>query len=226
MNIAVIPARIGSKRIKKKNIKVFNGKPLIYYSIQAAKKSKIFDKIFVSTDSDKIRTISKKFGAEVPFLRPKELSDDFTSTIDVVKHTIKWCIDNKFNPKYVCCIYPTAPFINYKNIIKSFRLLEKTKHNYIFSASKFQSSVHRSFYFKEKKLKKLFSKFKNFRSQQLEDCYYDVGQFYWGSTNSWLNKEIFSQNSGIFEIPVLEGFDLNTLEDWKNIIKLSKIHGK
>lgn len=224
MKIAVIPARIGSKRIKKKNIKLFNGKPLIYYSIQAANKTKFFDKVYVSTDSEKIKKISRKYGAEVPFLRPQKLSDDFTSTKDVIKHTIKWCLDNKINPKYICCIYPTAPFLNFKNIIKSFKLLNQKKYNFIFSAAKFQSSVYKSFYIKENKLKKIFSKFINYRSQQFKDCYYDAGQFYWGSTNSWLNKEIFSENSGIIEVPVLEGFDLNTPDDWKNILKLNKIH--
>jgi pseudaminic acid cytidylyltransferase len=224
MKIAVIPARIGSKRIKKKNIKIFNGKPLIYYSIEAAKKTKIFDKIYVSTDSEEIKKISKKLGAEVPFVRPKKLSDDFTSTKDVIKHTIRWCLANKINPKYVCCIYPTAPFINYKNIIKSYKLLKKNNYNFIFSASKFQSSVFRSFYMEEKKLKKVFPKFSNYRSQKLQNCYYDAGQFYWGSVKSWIQKEIFSQNSRLIEVPVLEGFDLNTPEDWKNIIKLNKIH--
>ena len=119
MNIAIIPARIGSKRIKQKNIKIFKGKPLIYYSIKAAKKAKIFDKILVSTDSKKIKNIVLKYGAEVPFLRPKNLSDDYTSTKKVINHSIKWCQKNKIEAKYICCIYPTAPFINYKNYFSS-----------------------------------------------------------------------------------------------------------
>ena len=125
MNIAIIPARIGSKRIKEKNIKIFKGKPLIYYSIIAAKKTKIFDKILVSTDSKKIKNIALKYGAEVPFLRPKRLSDDYTGTKEVINHSIKWCVKNKIEAKFICCIYPTAPFINYKNLIKSHRLIKK-----------------------------------------------------------------------------------------------------
>ena len=125
MNIAIIPARIGSKRIKQKNIKIFKGKPLIYYSINAAKKSKVFDKILVSTDSEKIGEIARKYGADVPFLRPKNLSDDYTGTKEVINHSINWCIKNKIDPKYICCIYPTAPFLNYKNLIKSFRIIKK-----------------------------------------------------------------------------------------------------
>jgi pseudaminic acid cytidylyltransferase len=225
MNIAIIPARIGSKRVKQKNIKIFEGKPLIYYSIKAAKKTKIFDKILVSTDSKKIRDIVLRYGAEVPFLRPKKLSDDYTGTKDVINHSIKWCMKNKIEAKYVCCIYPTAPFINYKNLIKSYKLIKKKKVDFIISASKFQSSVFRSFYLKNGKINKIFSGFDNKRSQELKNTYYDAGQFYWGNKESWTLKDIFSKNSTIFEIPVLEGFDLNTNEDWKNIIKLNKIHG-
>ena len=225
MNIAIIPARIGSKRIKQKNIKIFKGKPLIYYSIIAAKKTKIFDKILVSTDSKKIKNIALKFGAEVPFLRPKRLSDDYTGTKEVINHSIKWCVKNKIEVKYICCIYPTAPFINYKNLIKSHRLIKKKKFDFIFSASKFQSSVFRSFYLKNGKINKVFQGFKNKRSQDLKNTYYDAGQFYWGSKKSWAFRDIFSKKSAIVEIPVLEGFDINTNEDWKNIIKLNKIHG-
>jgi pseudaminic acid cytidylyltransferase len=224
MNIAIIPARIGSKRIKQKNIKIFKGKPLIYYSINAAKKSKVFDKILVSTDSEKIGEIARKYGADVPFLRPKNLSDDYTGTKEVINHSINWCIKNKIDPKYICCIYPTAPFLNYKNLIKSFRIIKKKNFNFIFSASKFQSSIFRSFYMKSGKLNKIFSGFSNKRSQDLKNTYYDAGQFYWGNKKSWASKNIFSKNSSFIEIPVLEGFDINTNEDWKNIIKLNKIH--
>ena len=120
MNIAIIPARAGSKRIKNKNIKLFCGKPIIYYSIIAAKKSNIFNKIIVSTDSLKIKKISEKYGADVPFIRPKNLSDDFTSTMDVVKHSIK---EMSYNPKNlnICCIYPTAPLIKQDDLIKSYK---------------------------------------------------------------------------------------------------------
>jgi len=139
MNIAIIPARIGSKRVKQKNIKIFEGKPLIYYSIKAAKKTKIFDKILVSTDSKKIRDIVLRYGAEVPFLRPKKLSDDYTGTKDVINHSIKWCMKNKIEAKYVCCIYPTAPFINYKNLIKSYKLIKKKKLTSLFLPQNFKA---------------------------------------------------------------------------------------
>ncbi len=224
MNLAIIPARIGSKRIKKKNIKNFKGKPLIYFSIKAAIKSKLFDEIIVSTDSKEIRKLALKFGASVPFLRPKSLSDDYTKTQDVIKHSLKYMEKFKTNPNYICCIYPTAPMLNYRNIIKGYNKLKKKKYDFIFSASKFQSSVLRSFCFKNGKLSKLISKYMDKRSQNLPIYYYDVGQFYWASKSTWMNKNIFSSKSNIIEIPVLQGFDLNTNEDWKNLIKLSKIY--
>jgi pseudaminic acid cytidylyltransferase len=223
MILAIIPARIGSKRLKKKNIKIFNGKPLIYYSINEAKKTRLFDKIIVSTDSKKIADLAMKYGANIPLLRPKSLSDDFTSTQDVIKYCISIEKKNNKNLDYVCCIYPTAPLIKYKNIIKGLKILKKNKYDFVFSASKFQSSVQRSFFFNNGKLKKLFSKYENIRSQYLREHYYDAGQFYWGPTNSWIKKKIFSSNSNIVEIPVLEAFDLNTKEDWKNLIKLKSI---
>mgnify|MGYP003347433625 FL=1 len=127
MNLAIIPARIGSKRIKKKNIKNFKGKPLIYFSIKAAIKSKLFDEIIVSTDSKEIRKLAIKFGASVPFLRPKNLSDDYTKTQDVIKHSLKYMEKFKTDPNYICCIYPTAPMLNYRNIIKGYNKLKKKK---------------------------------------------------------------------------------------------------
>ena len=111
MNIAIIPARGGSKRIPRKNINFFLGKPIIAYSIKTAIDSKLFDKVIVSTDDKEIARVSKKYGAEVPFFRPKELSDDFTSTNDVVKHTINWLIEKGIKVNNVCCIYATAPFV-------------------------------------------------------------------------------------------------------------------
>jgi len=222
MDIAIIPARSGSKRIKNKNIKLFDGKPLIYYSINAAKKSKLFDRIIVSTDSEKISKIAIKYGAEAPFIRPKELSDDFTSTQDVIRHAIKK-INNLKNMDNVCCIYATAPFINFKDLIKAKKILNKRNKSYIFTASKFNSSIYRSFYLKNKKLIKVFPKLISSRTQDLKDTFFDVGQFYYASKKTWLNKKIFSIDSEILEIPTLMSYDLNTIEDWNIIQKINKI---
>ena len=222
MDIAIIPARSGSKRIKNKNIKLFNNKHLIHYSIKAAIRSNLFKKIIVSTDSKKISTIAKKYGADVPFLRPKNLSDDHTTTQKVINHTISQ-LKYKELVNNVCCIYATAPFIDYKDLIKANKMLKKNKNSFIFTASKFHSSVFRSFYFKKNKLIKVFPKLMNSRSQDLEDSYFDVGQFYYASKKTWLNKNIFTIDSKIIPIPYLQSFDLNNMEDWKVLNKLKKI---
>ncbi len=125
MNIAIIPARKNSKRIKNKNIKSFFGKPVISYAIKCAIKSKLFNKIIVSTDSQKILKIAKKFGADVPFLRPKKLSSDKAITIDVIKHSIKWLNKKNIKPNYICCIYPATPLLQHKDLKKSYSIIKK-----------------------------------------------------------------------------------------------------
>ncbi len=224
MNIAIIPARAGSKRIKNKNIKLFCGKPIIYYSIIAARKSNIFNHIIVSTDSPKIKKISEKYGADVPFIRPKNLSDDFTSTMDVVKHSIKEISYNTKNLN-ICCIYPTAPLIKKDDLIKSYKNFQSNKCKFIFSASKFSYPTQRGFYLSKKNFIKMVNK-KNYskRSQDLKATYHDAGQFYWGSYKSWLNEKlIFTNKSSIYLLPRLRVQDIDNIEDWKIAEKLYKL---
>ena len=137
MIVAIIPARGGSKRIKKKNITSFLGKPIISYSIKVAIRSKIFDKIIVSTDSNEIINISKKYGAEVLFKRPKNLSGDYVGTREVISHAAKWLKKNVSKPKYICCLYPTAPLINILDLKNSYKKIKFNKEGYVFSATKF-----------------------------------------------------------------------------------------
>lgn len=125
--LAVIPARAGSKRIKNKNIKIFNGKPMIYWPIKELKKTKIFDKILVSTDSLRIKKYAETLKVDVPFLRPKKISDDFSPTIDVINHAIKWLRDKGFYYDYICCVYPTAVLMKKKFILDTFKLIKKKK---------------------------------------------------------------------------------------------------
>ena len=218
MIIAVIPARSGSKRIPHKNIKKFQGHPIIAWPIKTAIKSKIFDKIIVSTDSNKIASIARKYKAEVPFLRPKKISSDHASTVSVIRHAILWLKSKKLNPKFICCIYPTAAFIDCKDLVSGLKKIKSRKYDYIFSAGKYNSSVMRSFekLKKNKGLKMLFPKFYNKRTQDINSVYHDAGQFYWGSSESWLkNKKIFSYKSDIIEIPRNRLHDIDTLEDFE-----------
>jgi pseudaminic acid cytidylyltransferase len=223
MNIAIIPARIGSKRLLKKNIKLFLKKPIISYVIKEAKKSRLFDKILVSTDSKKIKKIAEFYGAEVPYLRPKNLSNDNIHFNHSIKHMIEWLEKNNTKVKNVCCIYPTSPLLDSYFLIEGLKILSKNK-NFVFSACKFRSPPQRSFFFKNRKLT-LFDKSSYLkRSQDLRDLYHDAGQFYWGSKESWLRiDKIFNKNSSIVEVPYLNFIDINYHQDWKIAEKLFQL---
>jgi pseudaminic acid cytidylyltransferase len=215
MNCAIIPARGGSKRIPKKNIIDFCGKPMIAWSIEAAKKSECFDRIIISTDDDEIAEISIKFGGEILFKRPDELSDDFTSTSDVIAHAIKWFIKEVYEPQLVCCIYATAPLIDYKYIQNGYEIIANSNLDFVFSATDFSFPVQRSFFLDENhQLKMLYPEHYKTRSQDLKKFYHDAGQFYWGKTLAWVDqKEIFSRNSKPILIPNSKVQDIDTLED-------------
>ena len=227
MNICIIPARSGSKRVKKKNIKNFLGKPIIYYPIREAIKSKLFKNIIVSTDSDEIIKISKKFGAEVFFKRSKKLSKNNVSTQKIVKNEISKL--KKINLKFdnICCIYPTAVLLKAKHLKKSFNSFKKSKKNFLFSAQKFISPPQRALIRKKGKIQMMNPKNYFIQSNNLEKTYHDAGQFYWGDTNSWTNEKIvFSKKSDIYILPFLEAIDINYKEDWKIAEFLYKNHKK
>ena len=195
--IAIITARGSSKRIKDKNIISFFGRPMISYSINCAKKSKLFSEIFVSTDSKKIKKISLKYGARVPFLRAKKLSDDITGTHEVVKSFLQ---NLKKKYKYVCCIYPTAPLMRDSDLIKGYKKLKKNGANYIFSAN-ISKKLENSFFFNNKN-------------------FVDSAQFYWATYETWIKKtKIINKKSLIIKIPELYSQDLNTYEDLKILKK-------
>ena len=224
MNLAIIPARIGSKRIKNKNIKNFEGKPIIYYSILAAKLSGIFDKVIVSTDSLKIASISKKYGADVPFLRSKKLSKDNIGIIEVISKVLKKL---KIKPNLstkVCCIYPTAPMLNKNFLIKGCKKLTQN-YDYVLSVQREDSRILRGFYINKKTIIPINKKTKNIRSQNLKNLYLDAGQFCWGFAKSWLsNKGCHELKSTFIDIPDKYVQDIDTIEDWKKaIIKFKKL---
>jgi len=214
--IAIIPARGGSKRIPRKNIKYFCGKPIIAYSIEAALKSNLFDKVLVSTDDKEIAEISIKLGAKVPFLRSKESSDDFSSTFDVLQEVL---VELKtFNEAYdyLCCIYPCAPLISTENICLSYDILIKNKFDSVFPILPFSVPIQRALTYKENKVDFLNIDYSLSRSQDLEKNYHDAGQFYWLNTQICLDKKkIVTDNSGGIIISELEGQDIDNEIDWK-----------
>ncbi len=217
MNIAIIPARGGSKRIPRKNIKLFHGKPMIAYSIEAAKASGCFDKIIVSTDDEEIADVAKQYGAEVPFIRPNDIADDYATTMDVMQHAIKWCQQQQWNVINVCCIYATAPFILASDISKGFEKISKANVEYAFSATTFPFPIQRAITVtKDGAVSMVEPKHANTRSQDLVETYHDAGQFYWGKSAAFLTgKAIFAPHSQAIILPRKRVQDIDTPEDWE-----------
>jgi pseudaminic acid cytidylyltransferase len=216
MRLAVIPARGGSKRIPRKNIKEFNGKPIIAWSIEAARQSGCFDRIVVSTDDEEIADVARKWGADAPFIRLPELSDDYTGTVPVIAHAIQWQQENGEGPSEVCCIYATAPFIRVADLQLGLQLLEQTSCDYVFAVTNYASPIQRAFRITEKpRVEMINPGHFNTRSQDLEEAYHDAGQFYWGRAESWLaGKLIFSSNSVPILLPRYLVQDIDTSDDW------------
>jgi len=213
--IAIIPARGGSKRIPRKNIKLFAGQPMISYAIRIAIESDLFDHVVVSTDDDDIADIARKFGAAVPFTRPTELSDDETATVPVIVHAINTCTEQGWAFNSVCCIYPCVPFLQVHDLIDSFRLFNSAEAKYCLSVVEFPSPVQRAFamngegvvtpYFPENELTP---------TQDLTTAYHDAGQFYWGSLESWRSNDRIHSNAVGFQLPSWRTIDIDMPDDW------------
>jgi pseudaminic acid cytidylyltransferase len=216
MRLAVIPARGGSKRIPRKNINLFGGKPIIAWSIDAAINSNCFDRIIVSTDNPEIAEVAIAFGADVPFMRPIELSDDFSGTIPVVAHAIEWQNQNGLMPKQVCCIYATAPFLRGEDIIRGLQILEGDNLDYAFSVTKFASPIQRAIRVtKNHRIEMFYPENFSVRTQDLNEAWHDAGQFYWGKSQAWLeHRPIFNKESAPVFMQRYRVQDIDTEEDW------------
>ncbi len=212
-NIAILPARYGSKRIKNKNIKNFKSKPIIYWTYNILRKSKIFDAIFVSTDSKKIYQVCKKIGIKKFIKRPKKLSGDLIGTNEVILSAIK-DLSKKYELNNICCVYPCAVFLNIKDLKKAIKISNKDNKNFVYPVAEFPSPIERALELKKdntisKLNKKLFDK----RTQEFKKTYYDTGQFYFSHKFGWLNmRKRF--NFGI-KIPNYRAIDIDYPEDWK-----------
>jgi len=214
--LAIIPARGGSKRIPRKNIKLFYGKPIIAYAIETAIKSELFDEVMVSTEDEEIADIAKSYGASVPFMRTKENANDFAGTGDVI---IEVLMQLKKVGKFfdsACCIYPTAPFISILSLQNTFLLLTQNKYDTVFPICAFSYPILRSLILnKEGKAAMNWPEYINARSQDLPYFYHDAGQFYWLNVESFLKKKLlFSDNSGVIVLNELEVQDIDNETDW------------
>ncbi len=216
MNLAVIPARGGSKRIARKNIRDFCGQPMISYAISSAKESGLFDNIVVSTDDIEIAYLSEQLGAKVPFLRSPELADDFTPTVPVIAHAIEFCRGIGWCFEYVCCIYPCVPFIRGEELKECLGYLKASNANYSFPVSEYASPIQRAlFRASDGSLTPCYPEFQLARTQDLERGYCDAGQFYWAKADAWLtNPRIHSSAVGCV-IPNWRVVDIDTPDDWR-----------
>lgn len=215
-NLCIIPARGGSKRIPGKNIKIFFGRPIISYSIEAALKSKIFNEIMVSTDDDQIAEIAKKYGAQVPFLRSSKNADDFSTTVDVLLEVIEQysLLGQRFDN--ICCLYPTAPFVTEFKLHEAYNKLNQEMFDSVFPVVPYCYPIQRSLRLIKGKITLFNPEHENSRTQDLEEAFHDAGQFYFLKTSSLLhNKTIFSKNTGGIVINDLEAQDIDNETDWK-----------
>jgi pseudaminic acid cytidylyltransferase len=215
-NLAIIPARGGSKRIPRKNIKLFCGKPMIAYAITAAKESGLFDHVVVSTEDEEIAQTAREWGAETPFVRPAELADDYALTVPVVVHAINMCLSQGWGADGICCIYPGVPFINVDDLQCALTRLMKLDVDYCFPVTAFPSAIQRALQrLKDGRMQPFYPEYEMTRTQDLEPAFYDAGQFYWGRTNAWLkNPKIHSSGIG-YVIPNWRVVDIDTYEDWQ-----------
>jgi pseudaminic acid cytidylyltransferase len=216
--IAVIPARGGSKRIPRKNIREFAGKPMIAWSIEAALASGCFDRVIVSTDDDDVAAVAEKYGAEAPFRRPANLADDYTGTIPVIAHAIQWLGEQGESSDSVCCIYATAPFLDVEDLKAGFRALQSSDDvDYSFAVTSYAFPIQRALRLTPAGRVGMFQP-KQFatRSQDLEEAWHDAGQFYWGRARAWLDGvPIFADCAVPVKLPRHRVQDIDTLEDWR-----------
>jgi pseudaminic acid cytidylyltransferase len=214
MLVALIPARGGSKRIPRKNIRMFAGKPMMVHSIECARRSGLFDRVIVSTDDEEIATVAREFGAEVPFMRPGSLADDYTGTTEVVAHAVR-----SLSPaaSHVCCIYPTAPFIQTEDLREGWCLMRSGQWRFVFAATRFVAPVQRSFrQAADGGIEMLFPEHFSSRSQDLPPVLHDAAQFYWGHADAWMSlARMYDRHSTVVAIPHWRVQDIDTEEDWQ-----------
>lgn len=217
MRLCVIPARGGSMRIPRKNIRLFAGLPMLAHSIRSARECGLFDHIVVSTDDDEIARVAQEHGAEIPFLRPKSLADDYTGTNAVTRHAIEWYAEAGEPVDHCCCIYATAPFLLAADLLAGHDKLLQSGKAFVFAAARYPFPIQRAIRLNARGEVEAFQPEHEFtRSQDLEPAYHDAGQFYWGTARAFLEDvSTFCTESLIVELPRYRVRDIDTEEDWE-----------
>jgi pseudaminic acid cytidylyltransferase len=224
VRFAIIPARGGSKRIPRKNIREFCGKPMISWSIAAALESGCIDRVVVSTDDHEIAEVARNYGAEVPFMRPANLADDYVGTTAVMQHALQWLNAEGLNVAQACCLYATAPFVTGQDLRVGLDTLIQTRASYAFSVTSYSFPLQRALkLIKSGRVAMFHPEYADTRSQDLEDAYHDAGQFYWGTCEAWLSAEaIYADHSVPVILPRFRVQDIDTLEDWERAVWMFK----
>ena len=214
---AIIPARGGSKRIPRKNIRQFHGRPMIAWTIDTAINSGLFSNVIVSTDDAEIAAIAQEHGAQVPFLRPADFSNDYATTKDVMRHAVTWLAKNQIESDFVCCLYATAPFLQAEDVVKGLRALQESTADYAYAVTEFDYSPHRALIKNQNGQVSLEKpELAAVRSQDLPSLVHDAGQFYWAKAETWLTQREILSSAGIgIEIPRSQAQDIDNEEDWK-----------
>ena len=223
--IAIIPARGGSKRILRKNVRPIAGIPAIAHPIELALSSGLFEKVIVSTDDSEIAEISLKYGADIPFMRSAALSNDFTITVDVLADAVKRLQDQGECFDFVCCIYPVTPLLRVERLKEAYGIIQAGAWDYVFPAIEFISPVERGFKKDSSGLVEFINpKFATTRTQDIRKTYHDSGQFYFGKSRAWLEKKpILNGKSTFIELAKYETVDIDDIEDWQLVEKLIKL---
>lgn len=215
--VAVIPARGGSKRIPRKNIRPFLGMPLLERTIGVVRAAGIFDRIVVSTDDAEIAEVAAAAGADTPFRRPSELADDMTPTIPVIRHAVGAIEQRGARAEFICCVYPAAVLAQPSDIREGLRMLRESAWDYVFTATSFPFPIQRALRKRADGGCEMFSPaHQESRSQDLEPAFHDAGQFYWGRRNAWMEgRPLFTARSRMLLVPRYRVQDIDTLEDWE-----------
>lgn len=214
-SIAIIPARGGSKRIPRKNIRPFCGKPIIAYAIEVAQQSQLFAEVMVSTEDDEIAAVAREYGAIVPFHRSRRNADDFATTTDVVLEVLAAYAEKGRDFTYGCCIYPTAPFVTTDLLQKGQELLLSQGYDSVFPILRFSAPIQRALYLEAGRVKMIWPNNYTTRSQDLPDAYHDAGQFYWFLVAAVREQQrLWTDNSGGIEVTEMQAHDIDTLDDW------------
>lgn len=215
MKLAVIPARGGSKRIPRKNIREFAGRPMMAYAIDAARASGLFEHVVVSTDDEEIAAIARARGAELPFLRPAAIADDNTPTVPVIAHAVGACQALGWDVSHACCIYPAVPFLQVEDLGRAFELLQQAGTAYSYPVTQFPSAIQRALRrLPDGRMEPIEPRYELTRTQDLEPAFHDAGQFYWGSAQAWQTQpRIHGSGTGLL-IPSWRVVDIDTPDDW------------